>query len=148
FPATVFELVLSGSQKPYLWRVPFYTKKDKSIAKKAIETVNLSDLARKRISELSGGQRQRVLLARAICREPKLLVLDEPCAGLDKESSENFYGLLRKLNMENKTTIIMVSHDTLNIKKYAQRVIYLEKKVKFDGPTKVYFESRVAGNVV
>ena len=66
FPATIKEIILSGTQKPTSKKLPFYSKKDKATAEKAIEAVGLSNFTSKSISELSGGQRQRVLLARAL----------------------------------------------------------------------------------
>lgn len=142
FPATIREIILSGTQKPSLAKLPFYSKKDKAIAEKAIETVELTNFSSNSIGELSGGQRQRVLLSRALCKNPKLLILDEPCSGLDKKASENFYKLLKKLNIDHKTTILMISHDLVNVEKYAKRVIHLEKKILFDGSSKNYFNKK------
>jgi len=142
FPATIKEIILSGTQKPSIAKLPFYSKKDKATAERAIEAVGLSNFTSKSISELSGGQRQRVLLSRALCKNPKLLILDEPCSGLDKNASENFYKILKKLNAENNTTILMISHDLTNVEKYAKRVIHLEKKIVFDGASKDYFNQK------
>lgn len=132
FPATVDEIVLSGMQRAGTY-LPFYKKDDKIAAENAIENVSLKKFMKRRICELSGGQRQRVLLARALCKAPKLLILDEPCSGLDEKTSDEFYGILDRLNKENNTTIIMVSHDLLRVKKYATRIIKLENKIVFDG---------------
>ena len=138
FPASIKEIILSGTQKPSTKKIPFY----KTIAEKIMNLVGLSEFSSSCICELSGGQRQRVLLARALCKNPKLLVLDEPCSGLDKKASENFYKLLKKLNTENNTTILMISHDLANVEKYAKRVIHLEKKIVFDGLAKDYFNQK------
>lgn len=132
FPATVFEIVLTGTQKSG-FSFPFYKKSDKIAAQKAICDVGLENFVNRRIGELSGGQRQRVLLARALCKKPKLLISDEPCTGLDKKTTDDFYNILNNFNKKNNTTIIMVSHDLVNLKKYATRVIKLENKVVFDG---------------
>ena len=142
FPATIKEIILSGTQKTTNKKLPFYSKKDKAIAEKAINAAGLSNFTSKSISELSGGQRQRVLLSRALCKNPKLLILDEPCSGLDKNASENFYKILKKLNTENNTTILMISHDLANVEKYAKRVIHLERKIVFDGQAKDYFNQK------
>ena len=76
---------------------------------------------------LSGGQQQRVLLARALCASDKIILLDEPVTGLDPQVTQEFYGLLKSLN-EQGMTIVMVSHD-LSVLKYATHVLYLKKKV-------------------
>lgn len=132
FPATVDEIVLSGTQVSGEYS-PFYRQSAKLAAEIAIKNVNLKNFTKRRICELSGGQRQRVLLARALCKMPKLLILDEPCAGLDEKTTEEFYQILVNLNKNNGTTIIMVSHDLLRVKKYATRVIKLENKIVYDG---------------
>ncbi|HSR37242.1 MAG TPA: ATP-binding cassette domain-containing protein, partial [Desulfurivibrionaceae bacterium] len=82
---------------------------------------------------LSGGQQQRVLLARALVGNPELLIMDEPTTALDPETRENFYALLQQLNDETGTTVILVTHDTGSIGRYASRLLYLDKRVIFDG---------------
>lgn len=139
FPATAEEIVISGTQKSSK-HFPFYSRKDRIDADSAIELVDMAKFKKHHLSELSGGQQQKILLARALCKHPHLLVLDEPCSGLDESSSENFYQILKKLNLEQKVTILMVSHDTLNIQKYASRIIKLNKKIVSDNPANLYFE--------
>ncbi len=132
FPATAWEVVLSGTQKRD--RVfPFYTKRDRQKAQEALEIFEVSDLGAKRIGNLSGGQQRRVLLARAFCRDPKLLILDEPCAGLDPAITEEFYGLLGRLNRERHMTILMASHDLEQVASCATRVIVMNRTIEFDG---------------
>lgn len=132
FPATVREVVLTGMQKPGR-RFPFYTKEDKKQAAAAMETLNISDLADYRIGNLSGGQKQRVLLARALCRSPRLLILDEPCAGLDPAITAEFYELIHTINKEQGVTILMVSHDLEQVEQYAGHIIMMNQTVEFDG---------------
>ena len=132
FPATVWEIVYSGTQKRGR-RLPFYSKKDKATAKEAMDTFEINELADRRIGNLSGGQQQRVLLARAFCRNPKLLILDEPCAGLDPVITEEFYRLLSQLNKTRHMTILMASHDMEQVASYASRVIVMNQTKEFDG---------------
>lgn len=132
FPVTVWEIVLSGTQKKAK-RFPFYSISDKNNAKKAIELLELSKLTSKQVDKLSGGQQQRVMLARALCRKPQVLILDEPCAGLDPEISAELYNLLLKLNKDMGITILMASHDLKEVEKYASRVIVMNKTVEYDG---------------
>lgn len=134
FPATVEEIVLSGTQSMHnKFKLPFYSKENKIQAEIAMEKAKIIPLAKRRFGELSGGQQQRVLFARAIVKNPKILILDEPCTGLDHDTSENFYALLSKVNEEDKTTIVMVSHDLSAVKKFASKVVVLSGEVKFCG---------------
>ena len=102
------------------------------LADRAIETMGIGAIASQRIGGLSGGQQQRVMIARSICRKPKLLFLDEPCAGLDAQISAEIYTMLKKFNGDGMT-IVMVSHDMEEIGKYADRVAVINQKIEFDG---------------
>ena len=110
FPATVYEVVLSGCLSS-LGRRCFYGKKEKSAALSNMEKLGIGDIKNACYRELSGGQQQRVLLARALCATKKLLLLDEPVAGLDALVTGELYRLIEKLNRETGITVIMVSHD-------------------------------------
>ena len=109
FPASVREIVLSGCQGRLGLR-PFYGPEEKRRAAEAMEKLGITELENRCYRELSGGQQQRVLLARAVCATEKLLLLDEPVAGLDPLATEEMYRLIETLNKEG-TTIIMISHD-------------------------------------
>ena len=109
FPASVREIVLSGCQGRLGLR-PFYGAEEKRRAAEAMERLGIAELERRCYRELSGGQQQRVLLARALCATEKLLLLDEPVAGLDPIATEEMYRQIEALNKEG-TTIIMISHD-------------------------------------
>ena len=132
FPATVAEVVLSGTQKQGK-RLPFYTRSDRKTAAQVMAMMGIDEFAGRRIGNLSGGQQQRVLLARAFCRDPKLLLLDEPCAGLDPAMTREFYGILDRLNREKHIAVLMVSHDLEQVRQYAHRVIVMDQTVEFDG---------------
>ena len=107
FPAKVKEVILMGTQKTGKL---FYSQKDKQQAIKFMKELEILNLAEKEIKTLSGGQLRRVFLARALCGEPELLLLDEPCAGLDVESHRILFDVLRKILTEG-CAIIMVTHD-------------------------------------
>ena len=107
FPAKVIEIVLTGTQRP---NKIFYSRRDKELASLALNELKISDLSKSEINTLSGGQLRRVFIARALCGEPDILLLDEPCAGLDSESHNNLFALLRKKVSEG-CLILMVTHD-------------------------------------
>ena len=114
FPATVFEIVLSGCQNGL--KGFFYSKAQKKMALENIEKMGISHLRNKCYRQLSGGQQQRVLLARALCATTKVLLLDEPVAGLDPNVTKEMYELIGQLNSQG-LTVIMISHDIENVKK-------------------------------
>ena len=132
FPATVFEVVALGllGGKRFPKRL---TAGDRQRVVSVCAQMEIGDLAGRLVSELSGGQQQRVLLARALVNEPELLILDEPTTALDPETRESFYALLRTINRERQTAVVMVTHDTWNIGRYARRLLYLDRRVVFDG---------------
>ena len=122
FPASVYEIVLSGCLSGCGFR-PFYSKKQKQTAKKNMELLDIANLSKKSYRELSGGQQQRVLLARALCAAKKILLLDEPVAGLDPIVTQELYDIIARLNEEQKMTIIMISHDVAAAVRYASHVL-------------------------
>jgi zinc transport system ATP-binding protein len=99
----------------------------------SLEMMGIDHLKKRLIGDLSGGQQQRVLLARAMVNCPELLILDEPTTALDPETREHFYGLVEDLNRNAGTTVLLVTHDTWSIGKYASRFLYIDKKIIFDG---------------
>ena len=123
FPASVYEIVLSGCQSRCGKR-PFYNKEEKELAAAAMEKLGIRHLAKKCYRELSGGQQQRTLLARALCAAQKMLLLDEPVTGLDPAATEEMYSLIKQLNNDG-ITIIMISHDTEAALKYASHVLHI-----------------------
>lgn len=138
FPASVKEIVLSG----FVGRLgshPFYSAKQKKTAMEAMKKFGVDSLASRCYRDLSGGQQQRVLLARTLCAATKVLLMDEPVAGLDPFVTEEFYGLVEKLNREGMT-IIMISHDIAAAKKYATHILHIKNDPSFTGK-KEYFAS-------
>ena len=120
FPASVFEIVLSGCQNG-LGKKFFYSKEQKELALQNIKRMGISNLKKRCYRELSGGQQQRVLLARALCATKRVLLLDEPVAGLDPQVTAEMYELIKQLN-DDGLTIIMISHDIDNITNYATKI--------------------------
>lgn len=141
FPATVWEIVLSGclNKKSIL---PFYTKADKNRATANMEKLGILHLKKECYRELSGGQQQRVLLARALCATEKLLLLDEPMAGLDPLVTQEMYEMILDLN-KTGITVIMVTHDLPSAIKYATHILHLQEGKYFFGETRQYIHSDV-----
>ena len=119
--------IVGYGRLPYLHYSQKLSQEDYEIIDWALEVTNLKEYKNRTLKSLSGGQQQRVLLARALCASDKIILLDEPVTGLDPQVTQEFYGLLKSLN-EQGMTIVMVSHD-LSVLKYATHVLYLKKKV-------------------
>ena len=143
FPASVFEVVLSGCICRCGLR-PFYNKSEKALAKASLARMGVADLAQKSYRELSGGQQQRVLLARALCATQKLLLLDEPVAGLDPAMTAEMYRLIEELNRKDGITVLMISHDMASALQYATHILHIGKHIFFG--TKDEYTAEVAKN--
>jgi zinc transport system ATP-binding protein len=132
FPASVFEVVRSGrSGRAGLGRR--FGPHDREAALAALETVGMAAYRDRLIGRLSAGQQQRVFIARAIASGPELLVLDEPTVGVDLEAQEQFYSLLRELNRERSTTLVLVSHDVAMIAREVTQLACLNRTLVFHG---------------
>lgn len=140
FPASVEEIVLSGFQGHMGFR-PFYSEEEKNMARVNMERMDVLPLAKKCYREMSGGQQQRVLLARALCATKKVLLMDEPVAGLDPKAMADLYCLIKKLNDEG-ITIIMISHDIQVAIDYASHVLHIDKR-SFFGTKEEYINSDI-----
>jgi zinc transport system ATP-binding protein len=110
FPATVYEVVAMGryGNKGLLRQLD---KKDDAIIKESLCRVEMYNFKDRQIGDLSSGQQQRVFIARALAAEPEVIFLDEPTVGVDLKAQEQFYTLLKKLNLEFGITLVMISHD-------------------------------------
>ena len=142
FPATVWEVVLSGCLNRSGLR-PFYTKAQKQTAEDWIARLDITDLKKRSYRALSGGQQQRVLLARALCATTKLIVLDEPVAGLDPIVTADLYALIQRINRENGITVIMVSHDIGAALQYATHILQVSGDSNFFGTVEQYRQSEL-----
>ena len=145
FPATVKEVVMSGFLNKMGLR-PYYNRAEKAKAMEILSDFGMADYVRASFGSLSGGQKQRVLLARAMCATDKLLLLDEPTTGLDPVSTEELYELLKRLNREKKTTILMVSHDLNKAVSDAGLILHVNKRsgCGYFGPADKYLDSEAA----
>ena len=140
FPSSVWEVVLSGCVNSLSHRL-FYGRKDRITAEANLERMEISDLRKQSFSNLSGGQQQRVLLARALCAAKKVLLLDEPVAGLDSHTSSELYRLIDDLNRDGMT-VIMVTHDVHPALNSAGKILHLGRTFFF-GLRDEYFKSEV-----
>jgi zinc transport system ATP-binding protein len=145
FPAGVYEVVLSGRLGKQSFR-PFYTKRDKQAAEENLVRLGIGDLRNKCYRELSGGQQRRVLLARSFCAGSRLLILDEPAAGLDPLVTPELYRLLGEINREAGVTIIMVSHDIKGAMRHASHILHLKNEQIFFGKPGDYRKSDAGKN--
>jgi iron complex transport system ATP-binding protein len=124
FPFTVTEIVLMG-RSPYLGMLGLEGENDLEIARQAIAFTGLENLAHRKLDQLSGGEQQRVFIARAICQEPDIILLDEPTASLDLAYQVRIMDLMEKLKTEKGITVVMVSHDVNLAAMYADHLLLL-----------------------
>lgn len=142
FPAGVMEVVLSGCNSQLGMR-PFYRKSEKEMARKTLDMLGALDLAGKSYQALSGGQQQRVLLARTLVTPKKLVILDEPVAGLDPRGMAELYRIISHINKEHGVSILMVSHDVNVAVDQASHILHLAGSQKFYGTSEDYRHSKI-----
>lgn len=138
-PTTVYDLFASC-----ITHIPVFWKKDKKIYNEIREQLKIfgaEELIDKSIGDLSGGELQRVLIAIATKPTPNLLILDEPVSGIDRNGIKDFYNIISKLKSEYDMSIILVSHDLDLTKKYADKVVLLDKEVIKEGKPEDVFKS-------
>ncbi|MFB5622528.1 MAG: metal ABC transporter ATP-binding protein [Nitrosarchaeum sp.] len=131
FPATVNDVVKMGLQK----------ESDESKIDEILQQLWIHELSERRIGELSGGQQQRVFIAKALVNNPKVLILDEPVTGIDQQSIDLFYSILKELNSKQNITIIWSSHDLDAVNKLANHVACLNRTLFFHGESDDFFEN-------
>lgn len=137
FPATVKDIVMMGRfpAKKVMQRLDAL---DHQKAKEAMEELSISDLADRQIGALSGGQQQRVFLARALCQEADIFLLDEPFVGVDITTEEHIIRVLRKLSRAGKT-LLVVHHDLSSVRAYFEQVILINQRLVAYGDTESTF---------
>ncbi len=128
FPFSVTETVIMG-RTPHLGILGMEGKEDFNIAREAMEFTDVAHLADRKLHQLSGGELQRVIIARAICQQPEIILLDEPTTALDPAHQLKIMDLMEKFRSENQTTIIMVSHDLNLAAMYGDRLLLLKEGI-------------------
>lgn len=129
FPVTVTDVIRMGLRN----------ESDENKIDKILQQLWIHELRDRRIGELSGGQQQRVFIAKALVNNPKILILDEPVTGIDQQSIDLFYSILRELNSKQKITIIWSSHDLDAVNKLANHVACLNRTLFFHGESEKFF---------
>jgi iron complex transport system ATP-binding protein len=124
-PFTVGEAVLLG-RAPYQGALGIERERDLEIAEKAMKFTEVDHLNNLNIDQLSGGEQQRVFIARAICQEPRIMLLDEPTASLDLAHQIRIMDLMEKLKLEKSVTVVMVSHDVNLAAMYGDQVLLIK----------------------
>ncbi|MBU1161753.1 MAG: ABC transporter ATP-binding protein [Proteobacteria bacterium] len=125
FPFTVKEVVLMG-RSPYLGMLGLEQQRDLEIAQQAITFTEIEHLVHRKLDQLSGGEQQRVFIARAICQQPQIILLDEPTASLDLSHQVRLMDLMEKLKQEQRVTVVMVSHDLNLAAMYGDRLLLIK----------------------
>ena len=131
FPATVNDIVRMSLRKE---------SNEKKIDE-ILQQLWIHELSNRRIGELSGGQQQRVFIAKALVNNPKILILDEPVTGIDQQSIDLFYSILKELNSRQKITIIWSSHDLDAVNQLANHVACLNRTLFFHGESDDFFDN-------
>ena len=143
---TCREVVETG-RYPYTGSFGLLTEKDRAVVENAIEKVSMQDYADVDFSSVSDGQRQRVMLARAICQEPEILILDEPTSYLDIHHKIQFLEILRSLAKEKQMAVILSMHELDFAEKISDYVLCIKGgKITLSGtPDKVFTAENIMG---
>lgn len=135
FPATVEEVVRSGRTAQLgIGNLPEPT--DHEAIETALINAEIKHLRKRLFGTLSGGERQRTLIARALAARPEMLILDEPEAGIDLVTQQNFYRFINTLNKEMGITILLVSHNVDAVANEVRTIVCLNHKLVCHGSIK------------
>lgn len=137
FPATVKDIVQMG-RYPHKKVFQRLNSEDKRIAEDALREVGMEDFAERQIGTLSGGQQQRVFIARALCQQADIFLLDEPFVGVDITTENKIIEILKSLAADKKT-ILIVHHDLSTAREYFDQVIFLNQRLITYGDTETVF---------
>lgn len=130
FPVTVEEVIVMTKSKGSWW--PRITSAERSAVRNVLDRLGIGDVAHRHIRELSGGQQQRVFLARAMFRNPDILIMDEPTSGVDVRTRHEVLHLLADLHADG-LTILLTTHDLNGLAAHLPRLLCLNKRVIADG---------------
>ena len=141
---TCHDIVATG-RYPYTGRLGILSREDERKVDEALEAVHAQELGIRNFQEISDGQRQRVLLARAICQEPEVMILDEPTSYLDIRHKLELLTILRKMAKENGITVIMSLHEIDLAQKISDQVICVkgDRIAEFGDPEEIFTEQFV-----
>jgi zinc transport system ATP-binding protein len=131
-PATVREVVSAGRVSRQRLLGPLRPQ-DRDAVVQAIARVGLDEQADEPVATLSGGQQQRAFIAKALAAEPRLLILDEPTAGVDADAQDALAALLARLHHELNVTVLYVSHEFGAIEHVAERLLLVRGGIEYDG---------------
>jgi zinc transport system ATP-binding protein len=133
FPARACDVVTMGTYSQVgLFRWP--GSRERRRALEVLDHMGMAALANRPIGKLSGGEQQRVFIAQAMVSKPRLLILDEPTVGVDRDGEEALIRLLTRLRKESQLTILMVSHNVSLIRSHTDRILCLNRELIFNGP--------------
>lgn len=127
FPARVIDVVATGRLGEKRGPLIRFTREDRDVVHRALETMEITGLADRRIGSLSGGEQQRVIIARALAMEPALLLLDEPTNHIDVSTQARFYEILHELHQE--MAVVMVTHDISAVSVHVDRIACLNRRI-------------------
>lgn len=144
FPATAFDIVLMG-RYPHKKLLQRLNEHDRALARAALKETGMEQFENRQIGELSGGQQQRIFLARALCQEAEIFLLDEPFVGVDATTEDNIIKILRSLAEEGKT-ILVIHHDLSSVPEYFSRIALINQRLITFGDTAEAFTKENINN--
>jgi iron complex transport system ATP-binding protein len=143
FSMSALEVVVSG-RAPYLSRFAFESEDDYGEARRALKLCDASHLEGRPLEAMSGGEKQRVFLARVLAGQPRLVLLDEPFAGVDLAHTQSILGLLRSIVDARGSSVVFISHDLNWSAAYADRILVMDRgKLALDGTPRQVMDPEV-----
>ena len=145
---TCHDVVATG-RYPYTGRLGVLSREDENKVDEALMAVHAQELGIRNFLEISDGQRQRILLARAICQEPEVMILDEPTSYLDIRHKLELLEILRKMAKEKEITVIMSLHEIDLAQKISDKVVCVkgDRIAGFGNPEEIFTEEKNKGAV-